>query len=98
MTETTRVRERQVWIALVAILATSMAWLLVINVMLVMRGHAVALPTAFVVARTLFRAMFLIARQSWPIFVAAVLGWSLIAVLASAMLQSRRLEEGARHA
>jgi hypothetical protein len=98
MTETTRVRERYAWIAAVAVLATSMAWLSMINVAIVLRGHAVELPTAFVIAKTLVRAMVLIARQGWPVWVASVLAWSLIAVVASAMLQGRRWEEGARHA
>ena len=53
-------RERHAWIIAVAVLATSLAWLTVVDLALMIHAHGHGLPAAFVVARALFKSALLV--------------------------------------
>jgi len=73
-------RERMVWIAVVAALATSASWLAAIDVaLLARRSHAVT-PEALVALRALARAAWLLIRQAAPVALVAMVVAGVIAL------------------
>jgi len=77
-------RERQVWIAAVAVLATSLAWLAAVSLVLILRGYGFDAAAALAVARALLRAGWLLAERSWPMLpLAAAAGLGIVLAVRS---------------
>ena len=72
MNETRGVRERHAWIAVVAVLATSMVWLAAVNVALLLQGHGFDTPAAVVVGRALLHAAVLLVERCWLMLPAGI--------------------------
>lgn len=83
MTHSKLLRERQIWIATVAILGTGTVWLAVINAALLIRTMGVDLTDYFVKARLLARTLATVLSLAGPIVgaaavVALVIGWMVV--------------------
>lgn len=95
MMENGRLRERQIWIAAVAVLVTSLSWLALVNGVLLMNRLEIA-PRLVLVLKALFHVVLGVARAFAPLAVLGALmalfvGW----IVASARSGAR--EPGARH-
>ena len=96
MTKADVVRERHVWVAVTAVLATSLAWLAIVSLALVAGAWADHFPGALVVLRALGHAAVAVGRLGGPTALAALAG---AASLLTAMLRTgRQAERRARHA
>ena len=96
MTDTGRLRERQVWIAVTAVLATALAWLATLSLVLLANAYGGRLPEVLVVLRALARAAVALGRSGGPAAAAALAGAGLLLVLA--WRPGARAEREARHA
>lgn len=74
MSERGFVHERALWIALVAVLATSLLWLATLAVLATVQVHAAALAPAFALARALVRVLVAVTPLAWPFLPLIVLG------------------------
>jgi hypothetical protein len=79
MNERSISRERQIWIATVAVLATSLSWLSGLTLSLWVTAHGDGLSTARVVCRALFKAASGVAAD--PRVFGAALALAALAVL-----------------
>ena len=96
MTNRELVRERQVWIAVTAVLATSLAWLAVASLAVTAGAWAHRLPEALAVLRALSRAALALGRLGGPAALAALAG--AVILLGAALRPGRHAERRARHA
>ena len=96
MTKADVVRERHVWIAVTAVLATSLAWLATVDLVVLASAHASRLPEALAVLRALSRAALAVGRLGAPAAVAALAVAGLL--LALALRPGTRTEGRTRHA
>ncbi|MBI5709397.1 MAG: hypothetical protein HZC42_03710 [Candidatus Eisenbacteria bacterium] len=98
MTDSRMARERVAWIAVVAVLATSLAWLAVIDLVLLAGAYGHRLPEVFVVARALLRAGRLLVTQGWPGTPAALIVWTGLGAVALAARPGALSRSGLGHA
>ena len=96
MTKVDVVRERHVWIAVTAVLATSLAWLATVNLALLASTQAARFPEALAVLRAVSRAALALGRAGWPAAPAALV--AAVLLLALAWRPGARVERKARHA
>ena len=96
MTRLERVRERQVWIAVTAVLATSLAWLAAVSLTLAAGVWNRHLPEALAVLRAVSHAALALGRAGGPAALAALAG--AVIVIGAALRPGRHLERRARHA
>jgi hypothetical protein len=97
MSEVRAIRERHLWIALVAVLATSMAWLAAVNLVLILHAWSGSFPVTVRVVRVLLRVAVSMIGQSGPLIPAGLAVWPTVALLL-ATPGPRRHESGATHA
>lgn len=95
MTKVQVVRERHVWIAVTAVLATSLAWLATVDLLWLASTQALRFPEALAVLRALSRAALAIGRLGGPAALAALVGAGLL--LAVALRSEARTEGRTRH-
>ncbi len=81
MTRARRMRERHAWIAVTAVLATSLAWLSTLVAVLAARACAVHCPGLAAVLRAAGRAALAVGQAGWPALLAAPLGAALLLAL-----------------
>ena len=81
MTRSEVVRERHVWIAVTAVLATSLAWLSTLIFLLAARSCAARCPEVLVVLRAVGRAARAVGQVDWPILLAAAMCAALLLAL-----------------
>jgi hypothetical protein len=74
-------RERHVWIAVTAGLATSLAWLSTLMLVLAARSCATHCPEIIAVLRAVGRAALAVSQAGWPALLAATLGAALLLIL-----------------
>jgi hypothetical protein len=88
-------RERQGWIAAVAVLSTSLVWLAALNLALLARSHADQWPALLAVLRAVFKAARMVAEQGLPL---ALLGGFVVVVTVLALIAPRPVadERGGR--
>ena len=98
MTDSRMARERVAWIAVVAVLATSLAWLVVIDLVLLAGAHGHRLPEVFVVARALLRAGRLLVTQGWPGTPAVLIVWTVLGAAVLLPYPGALLRRGFHHA
>jgi hypothetical protein len=67
-------RERHAWIVVTAVLATSLAWLTTLIVVLGARACAARCPETVAVLRAAGRAAWVLGQAGWPVLLAASLG------------------------
>lgn len=84
MTSERILRERQLWIAAVAVLVTASGWLALVNAALLVHALAPRLDGWVVTLRVLLRTLATIAHFAAPIVVAAAAGALVIAWAATA--------------
>jgi 4-amino-4-deoxy-L-arabinose transferase-like glycosyltransferase len=96
LTDRGRLRERQLWIAVTAVLAAALAWLATVNLGLLVNGLVGRYPETFVVLRALAHAALLLGRVGGPALLAASVTAGFL--LALALRSGARLERRARHA
>ena len=71
-------RERHVWIAVTAVLATSLAWLSTVIVVLAANVCAARCPEVVAVLRATVRAALAVGQVGWPAMLGALLGAGLL--------------------
>jgi hypothetical protein len=96
LTETDTMRERHVWIAVTAVLATSLAWLATASLLWLASTHAGRVPEALAVLRALSRAVLAVGRLGGPLALAAPAGAAIL--LAAALRAGRHAPGRVRHA
>jgi hypothetical protein len=96
LTDRGRLRERQLWIAVTAVLATALAWLATVNFVLLLSAYGARFPEAFALLRALVRAALALGRSGGPATPAALAAAGLL--LALALRSGTRQERQARHA
>ena len=96
MTDRGRLRERHAWIAVTAVLATALAWLATLSLVLLVNAYGGRAPEVLVVLGALARAALLLGRAGWPATLAALATAGLL--LALALRSGARMEGKARHA
>jgi hypothetical protein len=96
LTDRGRVRERQLWIAVTAVLATALAWLATVNLVLLVNGYVGRFPETFVVLRALVHTALLLAGIGGPALLAAFATAGFLFALA--LRSGTRPERRARHA
>jgi drug/metabolite transporter (DMT)-like permease len=74
MSNATKGRERAIWIGVVAVLATSLLWLATFVAIALASTHAVPLPGAIVVIRSLARVIVVLVSRAWPMLPLLMLG------------------------
>jgi hypothetical protein len=90
-------RERMVWVAVVAALATSASWLAAFSLALLARQSGLVSPEALVAARALARAAWLLLRQAAPVALIALFVAGVIALAWTQRIEAR-VGERTRHA
>jgi hypothetical protein len=90
-------RERQVWIAAVAVFATSLAWLAAIDLAWLAHAWVARMPAVRAVARALFRVVWW-GLGHGPLAVVTLAAVAVLVVLAVAIREGGRLDGGVRHA
>ena len=96
MTDAGVVRERHVWIAVTAVLATSLAWLATVDVVLLASTRVAFAPETLAVLRALSHAALAVGRFGGPAALAALAVAGLL--LGPALRSGTRRERRARHA
>ncbi|HYM81263.1 MAG TPA: hypothetical protein VEY91_07610 [Candidatus Limnocylindria bacterium] len=98
MTSRTIVRERTLWITAIAVLATALSWWSAIALGLWVHATAGSQGEVYIVAKTLVRAGWLLAREHGTVLVGApLLACGLVAV-AQGLWRAASSREGVRHA
>jgi hypothetical protein len=89
-------RERQVWIAVTAVLATALAWLAALSLVLVVNAYAGRVPDFVVALPALGHALLSLTRASGPVALTAVAaaGLTLAAALPHRARAIRRIRHG----
>lgn len=96
MTREQLARERHVWIAVTAVLATSLAWLTVVSLALAAGAWTRHSPEAWAVLRALSRVALAVGRLGGPAALAALAG--AVVVIAAALHPRRGAARRTRHA
>ena len=96
MTRERAVRERHVWIAVTAVLATSLAWLTVVSLAVATGACTRHFPEALAVLRALPRVALAVGRLGGPAALAALAG--AVILIAVVLHPGRRPERRAHHA
>jgi hypothetical protein len=96
LTDCGRLRERHAWIAVTAVLATALAWLATVNLVLLVNVYAGRFPEVLAVLRALRHAALALGRSGGPAIPAALVTAGLLLVLA--LRSGTRSERQARHA
>lgn len=96
MTRERAVRERHVWIAVTAVLATSLAWLTVVSLAVATGACTRHFPEALAVLRALPRVALAVGRLGGPAALAALAG--AVILIAVVLDPGRRPERRAHHA
>ena len=96
MTRVETVRERHVWIAVTAVLATSLAWLTVVSLAVATGACTRHFPEALAVLRALPRVALAVGRLGGPAALAALAG--AVILIAVVLDPGRRPERRAHHA
>jgi 4-amino-4-deoxy-L-arabinose transferase-like glycosyltransferase len=96
LTDRGRLRERQSWIAVTAVLATALAWLATVNLVLLVNRFADRFAEVFVVLRALAHAALALGRSGGPAALAALATAGFL--LALVLRPEARSERQARHA
>jgi hypothetical protein len=91
-------RERVFWVVLVAVLATSLAWLAAVSAALAVQAFAPETARALVVFRVLFRAAMLVVQQGWALVPAAIILWALLGWAIAAVQSEGRQKREVNHA
>ena len=98
MTSGSMVRERRLWIAAVAALATSLAWLAAISAVLLVQAYAGEMPVLVVALRAVVRvAIVLVARLGGSVVPAALLATGVTGLFVRALRAGATVER-VRHA
>jgi hypothetical protein len=95
LTDRGRLRERHAWIAVTAVLATALAWLATVSLVLLANAYGGRAPEVLVVMKALAHAALLLGRAGWPAMLAALACAGLL--LALALRPGMRMERKARH-
>ena len=95
MTDRGGLRERHLWVAVTAVLATALAWLATVSLVLLVNAYGGRFPEVVIVLRAMTRAALALGRLGWPA-AAALLGAGLL--LALGLRPGARVERKARHA
>ncbi len=82
-------RERSAWIALIAVLSTSLTWLALLCGIALASAHGVP-PAAFTLARVLTHALVAVAARTWPLLPLVLLAGMMFALVASRALSLKR--------
>jgi hypothetical protein len=88
-------RERHVWIAVTAVLATSLLWLGAASVVLLAGACGNCLPGAVAVLRAVGHAALAAGRLGWPVLLAALA--STILLLAATLRPAKQPARSGRH-
>ena len=96
MTDRGRLRERHAWIAVTAVLATALAWLATLSLVLLVNVYGGRFPEVCIVLRALGRTALLLGGAGWPAMLAALVTAGFL--LALALRSGSRSERKARHA
>jgi len=96
LTDRGRLRERHAWIAVTAVLATALAWLATVSLVLLVNAYGGRFPEVFIVLRAMTRAALALGRSGGPAMLAALAAAGLL--LALALRSGARMERKARHA
>jgi peptidoglycan/LPS O-acetylase OafA/YrhL len=96
LTDQSRRRERHAWIAVTAVLATAMAWLATLSLVLLVNVYSGHFPEVCIVLGALARAALALGRTGWPAGLAAlaIAGF----LLALALRPGARMDRRTRHA
>lgn len=78
MTPEKIVRERQLWIAIVAVLVTASAWLALINAALLLKSAGLDLASVMIAARIVGKALLTMVGLTRPFLAAAIVGVALV--------------------
>src|SRR5262245_59779049 len=97
MNERRMSRERLAWMAAVTALATSVAWLVAIDVAVLLTRHSERASRWFVIVKVIARAAWATMSGTWPLAAAAGIAAALL-LLAVRAPRPTTLSEGARHA
>jgi len=89
-------RERHVWIAVTAVLATSLLWLGATSAVLVAGACVNCFPEVVAVLRAVARAALAAGRLGWPVLLAALA--TTVLLLAAALRPAKQPERSGRHA
>ena len=95
MNDASRIRERALWLALVAVLTTSMLWLSVVAAVAMVQFHGPAVSAAMAVAHAMTRVALALAPRLLPFLLLVLVGGMMLLV---ALRPRRVVETGARHA
>ncbi len=91
-------RERAAWLAAVAGLSTSLAWLTVVFMLVLLRGHTLPAP-ATAILRAVAHVLLALAPRAWPMLLLALGGMMLaIGGLALAARRTALPRRKVRHA
>ncbi len=91
-------RERAGWLAAVAVLSTSLAWLTAVSMLVLLRGHALPAP-ATAILRAVTHVVLALAPRAWPMLLLALGGMMLaIGGLALAARRTALPRRKVRHA
>jgi hypothetical protein len=96
LTDRSRLRERQLWIAVTAVLATALAWLTTIHFVLLVNVYGGRFPEVFAVLRALAHTALALGRCGGLATPAALAAAGLLLVMA--LRSGTRSERQARHA
>jgi hypothetical protein len=96
LTDTQIVRERHVWIAVTAVLATSLVWLATASLVLLASTHLTRFPQVLAVLRALSHAALAVGHLGGPAAPAALAG--AVILLGVALQPGRHTERRSRHA
>jgi hypothetical protein len=94
MNDAARIRERALWLALVAVLATSLLWLTAVAAFAVVQFHAPAIASALAIAHAITRVAFALAPRVLPLLSLVLVGGMMLVV---ALRPRRNSHPGARH-
>ena len=98
MTERNLTRERMVWTAAVAVLASSLAWLALIDLGLLLGARVARLGPALVVARAMAHATLAVLMSAWPLALAALVAAAVMLGIARSARGTGAAEKEVRHA
>ena len=98
MIESPSVRERHAWIAVVAVLATSLGWLAAIGSVLAVRAFAVREPASWVAVRAVWRVMINLLQHSPAALPAVLLAVGIAGLLIRALTSGNPSRRRVSHA
>ncbi len=91
-------RERAAWLAALAVLSTSLAWLTMVSTLVLLRGHALPAPATSIL-RAAAHVLLALAPRAWPMLLLSLGGLFLaIGALALAARRTALPRRKVRHA